>query len=86
MMREPASGEPFRRLPAQCPSWSKRAESSYESPAPREPSQSVRVRWIEGGKEVVQVRRVAVSASSRQVGQFTASDAEAIAPPKPVKP
>jgi uncharacterized protein (TIGR03000 family) len=46
----------------------------------------VRARWTEGGKEVVQARRIDVSAASRRIVDFTKSDAEAIAPPKPVRP
>jgi uncharacterized protein (TIGR03000 family) len=49
-------------------------------------SYEVRARWMEGGKEVVQVRHVAVSAGSRSIVDFTMPDAEAIAPPKPVRP
>ena len=46
----------------------------------------VRARWTEGGKEVVQTRRIAVSAGSWKTVDFTESDSEAIHSPKPVKP
>jgi uncharacterized protein (TIGR03000 family) len=43
-------------------------------------------RWTEGGKEVVQTRRIAVSVGSWNVVDFTRPDVEAIASPKPVSP
>jgi uncharacterized protein (TIGR03000 family) len=40
-------------------------------------------RWTENGREVVQTRRVNVTAGDRRVVDFTQADTETIAPPKP---
>ena len=39
-------------------------------------------RWSENGREVVQTRRVNVTAGDRRLVDFTQPDAESIAPPK----
>ena len=46
----------------------------------------VRARWTEAGEEVVQARRLVVSAGSRKVVDFTQPEVEVIASPKPVSP
>ena len=45
----------------------------------------VRARWTEGGREVVQTRRIDVSAGSRKVMDFTRPAPEVVDPPEPAK-
>jgi uncharacterized protein (TIGR03000 family) len=46
----------------------------------------VRARWTEGGKEVVQTRRIDVAAGAWKSVDFTKPAAEAVDSPKPAKP